>query len=768
MGSFESGATSVMNLPRLARWSVAPAFTLLLSTCTKPEPRGNPPSHNGAASASSASASPSSSTLAPQDPSTTETGGWVEAVRLEHWREAAKLLDELPEDKKKQPEMLYVRARVALALRDWKQALSLLEGLEQRLGLLASDIGLHRAEAQLHGGQDEEAARYFARQSSVKALTKAALAWSRAGNPKQARATIDRAIRIAKKRTGDDVVEARRVRAQFAEASGDRAGAVADLRFVARHATDSATVDEASMRLFALDPKLRLTAEDHMDRAMNYAARGHSSRTDDEIERAIKAPGGPPSQVDQLLARGKALYNSRADYAKAAQVYEQASQIRGAHVPQALYFAAKAWSRANDNDRGLELYGKLIRQHPDSTWAERASYFAPRLQRFQGRWPLAEKGYSAYLKRHPRGMFVKEARYELALCLLLSGKHKDARLAFERLGREEKEAFNANSYRYLAAVAAHGEGNVQEAANTWRQLITTQPLSFFALTAAARLAAIGQSPPPPIPPAPAGGPRPVDVKLPHTVALLRDIGLDRDAEEHLRAMEDTLHKAWGDRGPEALCNAYGQLRTGARLHRIGQRHAPVRLVQMAPSIATRWAWDCLYPKPYGAEIARLEQRENLPQGLIHAIIRQESAFQPDALSPVGARGLMQLMPQTAAKTSQRLARPLDPDSITAPGVNLNLGSHYLGMLMGMMNQSVPLAVGAYNAGPSAVGRWVARTEQVPLDVWVALVPYRETRHYIWRVIGNWARYRYLELGEPGIPVINLTIPPGISIPEDAY
>jgi soluble lytic murein transglycosylase len=756
-----------MNLTSLPLWRVAPAVTLLLSACTKPEPRGNPPSHNGAAASPASATASVSSPLAPQDPSPGPRE-WVEAVRFEDWSEAAKLLDELPEEKKKQPEIQYVRARVALAQRDWKRALSLLDGLEQRLGTFASDIGMHRAEAQLHGGQDEEAARYFARQSSVKALTKAALAWSRAGNRTQARATIDRAIRIAKKRTGDDVVEARRVRAQLAEASADRATAVADLRFVARHATDSTTVDDASVRLLTLDPKLRLTAEDHMDRAMNHAARGHSSRTDEEIERAIRAPGGPPSQVDQLLARGRALYNSREDYGKAAQVYEQASQIRGAHVPQALYFAAKAWSRANDNDRGLELYGKLIRQHPDSTWAERASYFAPRLHRFQARWPLAEKGFAAYLKRHPRGMFVKEARYELALCLLLSGRHKDARRAFEQLGREEREAFNANSYRYLAAVAAHGEGKVEEAAEIWRQLIATQPLSFFALTSAARLASIGQSPPPPIAPGPAGGSRPVDVKLPHAVLLLRDIGLDRDAEEHLRAMETTLETAWGDRGGEALCNAYGQLRTGARLHRIGQRHAPVRLVQMSPSIATRWAWDCLYPKPYASEIGRLEQRENLPQGLIHAVIRQESAFQPDALSPVGARGLMQLMPQTAAKTSQRMSRPHDPETITAPGVNLTLGTHYLGMLMRMMNDSVPLAVGAYNAGPSAVGRWVARTEDVPVDVWVALVPYQETRHYIWRVIGNWARYRYLELGESGIPVINLRIPPGISVPDDAY
>jgi soluble lytic murein transglycosylase len=189
---------------------------------------------------------------------------------------------------------------------------------------------------------------------------------------------------------------------------------------------------------------------------------------------------------------------------------------------------------------------------------------------------------------------------------------------------------------------------------------------------------------------------------------------------------------------------------------------------MAPTPSNRWAWDCLYPHPYDALTGRLEDQQNIPSELLHAIMRQESAFDPTALSPVGAQGLMQLMPKTAAKTAQRMGKPFDPDLVVSPGLNITLGAHYLTLLLHMLQNNVPLAAGAYNAGPAAVGRWLTGAEDIPLDIWAALVPYRETRHYIWRVVGNWARYRYLARGEAGIPVLDLHLPSGVRIPDDAY
>ncbi len=688
---------------------------------------------------------------------------------MEQWAQAAKLLHALPAVEKKRPEIRYIRARVALELDDHERALTLLEGLESSLQLMAADIESYRAEAQLHAGQHEQAARFFARQSGVGALTKAALAWSRAGKPKQARATIDEAIRQARKRVDPDVVRARRIRARFALASGDTTVAIVDLRFVAKHAKDPTDAKKAVAQLRKLAPEKRqLTSREHMQRARRHARDGDPEQVEREVARARTARGGPPSKTDELLARARARYRSRQDYAGAAQLYERLAGMKGGHVPQSMYFAAKAWTRADDNERGVVLYARLIKKFPHSPWSERASYYSSRLRRLQAQWKRAAKGYEAYLKRYPRGKFSDEAKYELALCHLLGGKPDSSLRALERLARDARDSLDAAASKHLVAVAAHACGKEKRAARIWRSIVKARPLSFFALASTARLSDLDQPSPPPLPPPPSIQAKPLKVTLPPAVQLLRGIGLDHEAEGILRTMEGAIDEAYGDRGGEALCRAYGQLGTGRRLHRIGQRHVPVRLVMMASSPATRWAWECLYPRPYRSMVSRLEARENLPQGLLFGVMRQESAFNPDALSPVGARGLMQLMPATGRKTARRMTLAVDSDEMVSPGVNLRVGAHYLGMLLRMMKGSVPLAAGSYNAGPNAVGRWVERTGDVPLDVWVALVPYRETRRYIWRVTGNWARYRYVEGGLAAVPKLVLEMPEGIKVPDDAY
>jgi soluble lytic murein transglycosylase len=167
-------------------------------------------------------------------------------------------------------------------------------------------------------------------------------------------------------------------------------------------------------------------------------------------------------------------------------------------------------------------------------------------------------------------------------------------------------------------------------------------------------------------------------------------------------------------------------------------------------------------------VEQLEQSEELPHGLLHAIMRQESGFDPQARSHAGARGLMQLMPRTASKTAERLGVTVSQETIATPWLNLSLGAHYLSMLLRVFEQNVPLAVAAYNAGPIAVGSWLRRAGDLPLDLWVAQIPYRETRHYVWRVMGNFARYRYIARGDQGVPSVDLALPTGVTIPADAY
>ncbi len=138
--------------------------------------------------------------------------------------------------------------------------------------------------------------------------------------------------------------------------------------------------------------------------------------------------------------------------------------------------------------------------------------------------------------------------------------------------------------------------------------------------------------------------------------------------------------------------------------------------------------------------------------LVLAIIRQESSFDTATLSPVGARGLMQLMPGTAAAQAKALNVPETAGAlVTDPALNVKLGSAYLRTLMDRYDGAVPLAVAAYNAGPSRVDGWLAANGDprtgpgagTDMIDWIELIGFAETRNYVERAVENMVVYRAL-------------------------
>jgi len=129
------------------------------------------------------------------------------------------------------------------------------------------------------------------------------------------------------------------------------------------------------------------------------------------------------------------------------------------------------------------------------------------------------------------------------------------------------------------------------------------------------------------------------------------------------------------------------------------------------------------------------------------IIRQESSFDATTVSPVGARGLMQLMPGTASQVARKLGVRVSIPALTGDArTNIELGCAYLRGLLDQFDASIPLAVAAYNAGPGRVQNWLAsngdpRTDGADMLDWIEQIPFAETRNYVQRVIENLMVYR---------------------------
>ncbi len=144
-----------------------------------------------------------------------------------------------------------------------------------------------------------------------------------------------------------------------------------------------------------------------------------------------------------------------------------------------------------------------------------------------------------------------------------------------------------------------------------------------------------------------------------------------------------------------------------------------------------------FPLAYYQSILRHAVAFELKPAWVYAITWQESAFQEDARSKTGALGLMQLLPATVAKISTKYQiSPLPPEALFTPDLNIQLGTAYLHELLNQFSNNYLLVTAAYQAGPGRVKQWLTQYSCVPADVWVELIPVKETREYIQQVMSH--------------------------------
>jgi soluble lytic murein transglycosylase len=673
---------------------------------------------------------------------------WPSLVRDEQWDAAWRALEALSDAAKSQPEIRYVRARVALAREDAAAAVRLLDGLESALPLLAESVGRWRAEAKLAVGPFEEAGEWFSARAAPSAQLEAAHAFEKAKDTRRARAAADHVL-AGVKRTRAQEAEARALRVRVADSPGDPEWA--DARWLATAGADVAPVDGLALVL-RLDPKHPVTAPELIVRARVLSDAGRTEEALHAIDLAPGAPGADKvSDLDRARARGMALFHARGRGSEAAKTLEECAGRGGQHAAEDAFHAARALSRVDRDEEALRGYEEVQRRFPKSPWAEDAAFFVPYLRMLHAEWQACANGFDTYLRAHPRGEHERDARRDGGLCKLLAGDAKGARVLFERLTEEVgADPIATARMANLAALAALRDADRTHAIALWTEVARSRPLSWPALLARARLAEAGAPVPPEIDtasPAPEAG-APLAAVLPAPADVLHRIGLDEDAESELREREASVATGAGDRVQEALCSIYGELSRARRRYQIAQT-LPSVLFATAPDVHSRWAWDCAFPTPYADAVRAAEAREALPTGLLWAVMRQESGFDPDALSPARAVGLMQLLPETARPIADELSLDHDAARLTNPAFAIRVGARFLRKLLDRFRGDVPLAVAAYNGGADSVERWLSRAQGMQLDTFVERIPFDETRDYVSRVMGNLARYGYLARGGEG-------------------
>jgi soluble lytic murein transglycosylase len=334
------------------------------------------------------------------------------------------------------------------------------------------------------------------------------------------------------------------------------------------------------------------------------------------------------------------------------------------------------------------------------------------------------------LRRWPDDPASHELQWSLARKLLLAGRWQQAHDLLAAIPARQLPPALAARQRFWLGYSERQLGDAEAASTTWRQLLQAHPGGYYGWRAAVQL---GQAPAQPasgLAAAPPGdGWQPLasgDPRLDHLWRL----------DQRTEAWETWRHRRQAERPEQATdLLVEGRLRQGVGDDWTGFGQLDLAALRLQPDqCALQVQLERSQHPPRHMEAFRTAaQAHQVPLALLLGVSRQESRFTPAVRSSVGAVGLMQLMPETAAELA---GGPLSGASLEDPQRNTDLGSRYLGQLLDQWQGDPLLAVASYNAGPGAVAGWVSPQLRSAPELWVEAIPYPETRLYVKKVLGN--------------------------------
>jgi len=417
---------------------------------------------------------------------------------------------------------------------------------------------------------------------------------------------------------------------------------------------------------------------------------------------------------------------------------EAAFQFNLVRAPRSLaghaaYLRARALVRDGQLTEGRSALLEIVRTlATDSNAASSAYFLLGDLATDDGADRLARTYYRRAALRYPGSRFAAAAWFRGAMVELLTGAPGQAAREFDELARRYPRSDEAPAAVYWAGRAWAAAGDSAAARTRWGKSADGEPTSYYASLAARRLGRPAWAPS-----------EAVDTFMPvpdvDTIVaraeLLGRLGLARESSWEWDRLSRT-----GDEAPErllAIANALRAGRRGSQAILLARR----ALSRGAPADARTYR--LIYPVVHEEALLAEAAEQKLDPSFVAALIRQESMFNPAATSPVGARGLMQVMPELGGRLAGSLGYPVwDPVLLYQPDVSLQLGSFHLQELVGRYDRRVEV-LAAYNAGASRVERWSRRTGVDDPEVFAERIPYVETRGYVRVIQRNQELYRAL-------------------------
>jgi peptidoglycan lytic transglycosylase len=406
---------------------------------------------------------------------------------------------------------------------------------------------------------------------------------------------------------------------------------------------------------------------------------------------------------------------------------------------------------ANDDDAFLRVVDQLRQNYPTSPSLEQALLSAGNIYLLRHNYDQAIDSYRELQQRFPNGGRASYAHWKVAWLSFRQGRNDEAKKAFEDQIALYPTSAEIPASLYWRARLAEEDNDPTTARAFYQKLSLRYRNYYYGELARQRLAKLKSAGEPAhyalldrVPPVNASDkitadPVPTDNLRVQKAELLANGSLLDLAARELRAAAE---EEKGDWMPAELARLYEDAgRYDAAIETL-KHAAPNYFAVDLPSLPRSY-WEGLFPRPYWVDLKRFSSANALDPFLVASLIRQESAFNPSAVSRANAVGLMQLLPKVGRGVAkqQRLKR-FSTQQLFTPSINLQLGTRYFRSMVDRFG-SFEYALAAYNAGVDRVQDWQGQGKYRDPAEFVESIPFTETREYVQNILRNTNVYRQL-------------------------
>lgn len=467
---------------------------------------------------------------------------------------------------------------------------------------------------------------------------------------------------------------------------------------------------------------------------------------------SLKVPEPLACRAHFALGKG---YRKQRQHAKAVATLAPLKKCKDPELRARALFTLSFSQSISAQALAADTYESVARSFPEHALADDALFFAADMHLRRGQKDQAVERLIDVVDRYPSGDFAADSLFKLFWIARGDGKLDEALVYLSEIeGRWARadDPYEVERAGYWRARVLDELGKKDESIGLLEKIAIEHPATYYGLLARERVleqspersaaitAAITAAPAAGDPFPIHAGPLGTDPQFASAVELLRlgfgelvpmeILAIDRTAlpPDSLRLMVLVLSMAGEDRAAHGLARLW------------------LRRDLSGPITAERRAiWEIAYPKVFrDLVVTHSRSADELDPDLLQALMREESALDPKALSWAGALGLCQLMPATASGVAMqlKLKKPRQAQ-LLEPELNIQLGARYLSDLVIRLKGVKPFALASYNAGESAVARWRRENGDADLPSWVEQVPLQETRGYVKRVLRSYNTYKLL-------------------------